>query len=252
MGKKKSKKPEPLLKISFTRENYLTWCGLVFGTWFLFYPHPYLFLFTVNLGLPILGLILAIRKNIDLEALVNEDFEYEKGKKSNLETYFVVPTAAMAMQAINNDNYMVHSYLIFVPALLLFFVLGFALIKHHDLSRKNIVYSFKKHSYAWLIILVFSASAAKGINCNYDYFFENEYYMAEVIDRDKYTSPSGPRTYKLSFECENPTIGIRREEVTLKTYLHSYKGSKLIIVRHQGLLFVPWFEIEIPKIYTTQ
>jgi hypothetical protein len=238
MGEAKARRKLPKLK--FHRLNWLEKITVGLSLWFLFYPHPYDFLFTILLIIPIVGLILnGLRGRPSIASLVTiskndgED-DYDIADFIDFATWILLIRVSIDYEF---ENY----YSMILPGIIgciLVFIVLIATHKIMDSSGKSLVWSYIS---VILCLFVYSFSATYGMNCVYDNS-EPEIFSVSVVDKH-ISSSRRSNTYYLKVT----PWGSHRETENIRVARSQYEqtkiGSFVQVDLKKGLFNIPWYYV---------
>lgn len=230
----------PTPQVSFHKLNWLERLSIIVGLWFLIYPHPYTFLFTINLIIPIAGLIIHGIQNPSIASLVSIS-EKDVKHKYDIADFVEFPGLVIFIRVVLDFEFESFYSIIKVGTLsfILLLILLFTTHKIIEASNKN-----RATIYALLIanIALYSYAATYGSNCVYDYSTPKVY---DAVLVDKHIS-RGRRT-TIYYLTVTPWGNHKEQEdisVSSNQYYNKNIGETVKIDYKQGLLFIPWYYIE--------
>lgn len=226
--------------MKFHKLNWLDWISFTLSFWFLFYPKPYVILFTILLLFPVIGLIIKGYSKPGIASLITLSTD-KKGKTDYETSDFIVLPAIILILRMALD-FEIESYFdLLIKGLtglvLLLLLLGFL---YRDLDK-----SHKKKALVYFIIVanlaIYSVAAVWGINCVYD-FSEPRIYKSVVRDKTVYKNKG--TSYYLHVEPWSNNSDNNNLRVTEDQYESTIIGDTATIKRKEGLLNIAWHYVE--------
>jgi hypothetical protein len=219
--------------------GYLEVIALVFSFWFLVYPHPYDFLFTVLVIIPPLGLFINGLQRPSLATLISitkEDGEL----KYDVIDFIDLPALVLFLRVLLDFEYESFSSILIVGSVT-FVITMIILFSTHKLIEEKI--KDKWYVYVSIIfnIALYSYAGTYGINCIYDNS-EAVVYETRIISKRIGGGKSKARYIKVQ-----PWGSHREEEeitVSSKEYEKMQTGELIKIDVHKGLFGIPWYYVE--------
>jgi hypothetical protein len=237
-------------KLTFHRLDWLEGLALVLGICFLVLPKPYnlpwtvlyTLLFTVLLVLPVVGLVLNGRTGRpSIASLVRISYKYG-WERYDVADFIDFPALAILCR-VWMDFEFEGFYSLLIPgtvAVVLMLVLLFAT---HRPTRQSLTRRLWIYGSLAFNILLYSYSAAYGMNCVYDYS-QPRVYEARVISKHVETSGKGFDRYCVRIA----PWGHHHDPETLTVSMFQYdgirEGQTVKMDLKQGLFGIPWYYLE--------
>ena len=229
--------------LTFHKLDWLEIISIIIGLWFLFYPEPYIPLFTVLLILPLLGLILnSNNRNASICSLVEIKTKSDGSVKYDVADFIVFPAIIILFRVILDfECESFYSLIIpisisFILMLLILFITHKAIIE----SKKNKLWVY---SALFSNLFLYSSAATYGMNCIYD-TSKPKVYHAEVIDKSISTGSKGGKTYYIRVTPWGHHYDTERISVSKFKYDELESGMKVNIDLKKGLFNIPWYYVE--------
>jgi hypothetical protein len=232
-----------LSKITFHKLDWLEYTTIGLGLWFLFYPKPYVLLFTILLCIPIIGLILnGLTGRPSIASLV-EITKDDKGNDKYDVADFIDIAAWIILLRVLLDFEFESFYSLIKPGAIAFVIVLVILFTTHKLIDN--ISKNKTWIYLSLIfnIFLYSCAGIYGANCVYDKS-EPTVYNAEVINKRVYVSSKGRRTYYVNVTPWGHHYDAEEISVPRSQFDDIDIGQTVKIDLKKGLFDIPWYYIE--------
>lgn len=238
-------------KDTFSRKSksgfaWYKWLVLIAGLWFLFYPKPYILLFTILLVIPLITVLVNGFKNSSfmtwyrLEEKADGKYAYDIGNVFNFVTWFVA-------FRVWTDFYFEDKALFFYPAgiILIMFILYCALPIESGSRRFRSRRVWKPKFWLSLMLLLNAAlyffTVVYGVNCLFD---DSKPVVYNVKVADTYVrSGKGGRSYYLDLRPWGNFTKVNRMRVKKDLYYEIKAGDTIQVNYQKGLLNIPWYYI---------
>ncbi len=242
MTQKKSNSKVTISKLTFHKLDWLEWTTMGLGLWFLIYPKPYIFLFTVLLIIPIIGLVLnGLTGRPSISSLV-EITKKDDGSDKYDVADFIDFAALIIFLRVLIDYEFESLYSLIIPGTIAFSLMIVLLFVTH--KRITETPKSKTWIYTSLVfnIFLYSYSATYGMNCVYDNS-EPIVYNAEVLDK---TISKGRRhtTYYIKVTPWGHHYDPEKISVPSSQYYKIQVGQTVKIDLKKGLFNISWYYIE--------
>lgn len=248
MTKSRQNKPKTkrskvrLSKLTFHKLSWLEYVTIGLGLWFLFYPKPYIILFSALLCMPILGLILngmtgrpSIASLVEISKDNNGNDEYDVAD-------FIDYAAWIILFRVLIDYEFESFYSIIIPGTIAFIIMLMILFATHKVIEKTT--KSKTWIYLSLIfnVLLYSYAGTYGANCVYDKS-EPIVYNVKVVDKSISKSRRST-TYYVKVAPWGHHYDQEEISVSKNQYEEIQIGQIIKIDFKQGLFNIPWYYIE--------
>ncbi|MCE3278328.1 MAG: hypothetical protein K0S44_519 [Bacteroidetes bacterium] len=241
MSKKRNKSKLHLGSVTLHQLDWLEWISIVFCVWFWFFPIPYKYLFAIVLCLPIIGLILNGLARPSLASLVS--ISHSEGElKYDLADFIEFPGIVILIRVLTDFEFE-SFYSIIKVGTIGFIILLLILTTTHKLVERS-------NKNKWLIyfsvvgnIAIYSYAATYGINCIFDNS-KPKVYLAEVIQKSTTRSRRHSTTYYLKVEPWGHHRDPESISVSSSQYNETNVGQSVKIYYREGLLNIPWYNLE--------
>ena len=250
MDYRKRKKQRPVrpkikqpasLPLHFHKLNWLEWVSIILGIWFWIYPRPYIFLFSVLLIIPILGIILNGFRRPSIASLV-EITEDADGEADYDVADFIVFPAWVILVRVLLDFEFEDFYTLIIPGTIAFTSMVIVLLLTHQLIAKSRKNKFWIYGSLLFNICLYSYAGTYGANCVYDRSTP-EVYEAEVtgksISRSRKHTSYYVKVTPWGHHYDPEEIRVSRDH-----YNEIIVGQTVKIDLHKGLFNIPWYNIE--------
>jgi hypothetical protein len=226
-------------QLTFHKLDWLEWITMGLALWFVFYPRPYVFLFSILLAMPVIGLLLNGIQKPSMASLVTISKDH-KGEIDYDVADFIDAAAWVILLRVLIDYEFESWYSLIIPGTIACVIMLTVLFLTHRLIEAN----RKNKTWIYLSLLfnicVYSYAGTYGANCIYD-FSDPVIYKAEVVD--KHSSGSKHTTYYLKVTAwgnryDNENVSVSREQ-----YNATEIGTTVEIKLKKGLFNIPWFYV---------
>ena len=221
--------------------DWLDWASTLLCGWFLFYPKPYVILFTIILILPIIGLVLHGHSKPSLISLITV-LKKENGEVDYDTASFIVLPALILILRMFLDFEIESLFDLLIKGLIALIILLLIISFFYKDTEKRNKYQFTTYFVLLGNMAIYSLAAVYGINCVYDNS-KPEIYKSEVLYKSIY---DGRRhtSYYLHVEPWSDNSDNNKIKVTKHQYNTTKIGDTATIERRTGLLKIPWHFIE--------
>lgn len=232
-----------LSKLTFHKLDWLEYLTIGLGIWFLFYPKPYIFLFSALLFIPIIGLVLnGITGRPSIASLVEISKDEDGSDKYDVAD-FIDFAAWIILIRVLLDFEFESFYSIIFPGTIAFAIVLIILFTTHkiiDNTAKN-----KTWIYLSLVFNVFlySYAGTYGVNCIYDKS-EPKVYETKVIDKRISKGRRGRETYYVKVNPWGHHYDKEEISVSRNQYDELQIGQTIRIDLKKGLFNIPWYYME--------
>ncbi len=229
--------------LTFHKLNWLEYVTLGIGMWFLFYPHPYKWVFTLLLCMPILGLVLnGLTGRPSIASLVEVSLDKDGTDKYDVADFIDIAAWIILLRVLLDFEFD-NVYSLIIPGAVGFILLLILLMVTHrliDHSTKS-----KAWIYCSLIFNVFlySIGATYAANCVYDES-PPQVYDVKVVDKRITTSSKGRKTYYFKVTPWGHHYDKEEISVTEEQYNQIDRGQTVMVDLKEGLFGIAWYYIE--------
>ena len=230
-------------KLTFHKLNWLEYITIGLSILFWFYPHPYNFIFSILLTMPIIGLIMnGLYGRPSISSLVSIS-KGDKGEDKYDVADFIDFAAWVILIRVIKDFEFESFYSMVIPGTITFLAMLVLLFFTHskiEKSNKN-----KAWIYFSLIgnLFVYSYAVTYGANCVYDNS-DPKIYSAIVIDKRTHHSRKAGTTYYLEVTPWGHHFDKEEIKVTSTQYEETPIGAFVKIDLKEGAFNIPWYYIE--------
>ena len=238
---KKQSRNLPKTKLTFHKLDKLEWFSVGIGLWFLLIANPYKILFVVLMALPIIGLIAnGLYGRPSITSLI--EITKDKGEdKYDVADFIDFPALAICIRILRDFEFE-SVYSLIIPGTITFIAMCVLLWITHEV----IIKSTKNKSWIYFSLLgnlfLYSYAGTYGVNCLFD-DSETQYYPAKVLDKTISRSRRSS-TYYVKVAAWGHHHDPEKISVASSQYETIQIGETVIIDYHEGLLGIPWYEIE--------
>lgn len=215
--------------------------SIVVGLWFLFYPHPYVVLFTVLILVAVFGIIyIGFQKRRSIASLLIFSKNHYKKERIELQFFFIISAWILTARVFLDYHFerIIDALIPCIIGLTLFTVLLFAIYSFRIKTKFN---KWKVYFPIILHSILFSCSSTLGINCVYD-FSTPEVYEVKVLDK-KSNKRKGRNYYDVKIESWNNVLTPKHLSVSENTFNSIEIGDNMILERKNGLFGIAWYYI---------
>jgi len=227
--------------LTFHKLDWLEWITVAFGLWFIFFPRPYILLFSVLMIIPVLGLILNGFTKPSIASLVEVTKDAKGGTKYDVADFIDFAAWAILIRVLMDFEFE-SFYSLIVPGTIAFVIMLAVLFFTHRLIRKS------DKSRAWIYcslilnICLYSYAATYGANCVYD-TSEPAVYEAKVLEKRTH------RGKRVTFYYVKVTPwGHHYDTEEIRVPHSQYDkidiGQTVKIDLKKGALNIPWYYVE--------
>jgi len=232
-----------LSKLTFHKLDWLERITIGLGIWFLFFPKPYVLLFTALLCMPILGLLLnGLTGRPSISSLVEISKDDDGSDKYDVADFIDVAAWVILLRVLLDYEFE-SLYSLIIPGTIAFAIMLIILFATHRLIENT------KKSKTWIYLsLIFNVSlysyaATYGANFVYDNS-EPTVYKAEVVDKRMHKGSKGRRTYYVKVSPWGHHYDKEEIRVSSEHYEEIAVGQTVNIDLREGLFNIPWYYIE--------
>lgn len=230
-------------KLTFHKLNWLEYLTIGLGLWFIFYPKPYLILFTALLCMPIIGLLLnGLNGRPSIASLV-EIYKDKNGHDKYDVADFIDLAAFSILIRVVFDYEFESFYSLIIPGAIAFAIMLLLLFTTH----KRIAHTPKSKTWIYLSlifnVLIYSYAGTYGANCVYDNS-KPRVYSVEVINKRIKNGSRGRTYYYLKINPWGHHYDIEEISVSSNRYDEIQIGQSIKIDLKKGLFNIPWYYVE--------
>jgi hypothetical protein len=240
--RKKTEQSPLFEKITFHKLDGLEIITAILCGWFLVYPKPYLFLLTVLLVIPILGLMInGLQGRPSIASLVEIKKERDGDEKYDVADFIDLPAMTIFVRVLLDYEFENFYSLIIPGTLASCMIVGLLFATHKFVGQTR----FNK---AWIYtsvifnVCLYSYAGTYAANCAYDTSNPITYHT-EVLD--KHVSKSRRST---SYYVKVKPWGNHLESENIKVPYTQYNaietGENIEIDLRKGLFGIPWYYIK--------
>jgi len=242
MNQEKKQSKVTLSKLTFHQLDWLEWITLGVGFWFLIYPKPYTFLFSILLTLPIVGLVLnGLNGRPSISSLVAITKDDDGNDKYDVADFIDFAALVLFVRLLIDFEFE-SFYSLLLPGSIAFVVmllLLFGTHKHIASTEKNTTWIYVSLLFN---VLLYSYSATYGVNCVYD-SSTPKVYKAKVLDKS--ISKSKRHTsYYVKVTPWGHHYDAEEISVSANQYGALQLGETVNVDYKEGVLGIPWYYIE--------
>jgi hypothetical protein len=232
-----------LSKLTFHKLDWLEYITLGLGLWFLFYPKPYVILFTALLCMPILGLFLnGITGRPSIASLIEISKDTDGNDKYDVADFIDFAAWIILLRVILDFEFE-SFYSMIIPGTIAFSIMLIILFTTHKLIDN----STKSKSWIYLSlffnVFLYSFAGSYGANCVYDKS-KPKVYNAEIVDKRIIKGNKGRKTYCVKVTPWGHHHDKEEISVSSSHYDEIQIGQKIKIDLKEGLFNIPWYYIE--------
>ena len=241
MKKNKQQTNKATPHLTFHKLDWLEYRAIGIGLWFIIYPKPYIFLFSVLLVMPVMGLVLNGFQKPSIASLV--EITKDKGGDNDYDVADFIDLPAWIIGVRILMDFEFESYFsVLIPGTIAFIIMLVILFSTHKLIQQSPKNKFWIYSSLIFNIWLYSFAATYGVNCVYDRS-DPEVYDAEVVSKHinrgrKHTSYY-VRVTPWGHHYDAEDIKVSKEQ-----YHELEQGDAIKIDLKKGLFNIPWYYIE--------
>ena len=231
-----------LSKLTLHKLNKLEYFAIGISIWFVFYPKPYLFVFTLLILIPIVGIIINGLHKPSIASLVEITIdEKNKGLKYDVADFIDIAAWAILIRIFMDYHFENFKSLV-IPGLVSISIITIILFLTHKKIEQSNRNKFWIYASVIFNISVYSFATTYGINCVYD-FSKPKVFSTKITDKT-FTTRKGRKSYYI----EIAPWGEHSQKEDIKVSLNEYEnysiGENIEVDLKEGFLNIPWFFVE--------
>jgi hypothetical protein len=239
---RKKKSAVTFSQLTLHKLNWLEWVAIILSLWFLFYPRPYIYLFSILLALPVIGLILNGLNKPSIASLVEITKDEDGDNKYDVADFIDFPAMVILVRVLLDFEFDNLSSIIFAGAISFAGVLTLLFLTH-----KTIVKTSRSKTWIYLSLIfnicLYSYVGTCGANCIYDKSTP-EVYETRLLGKHTYTTRKSGTRYYFTVAPWGHHYDKEDIKVTSGYYYRTEVGDTIKIDYKKGLLGIPWYHIE--------
>lgn len=230
-------------KLSLHKLSWLEYLTIGLGLWFLFYPRPYVILFTILLCMPIIGILLnSFNGKPSIASLVEVKKDNDGDDKYDVADFIDFPAWIILLRVLIDFEFESFNSMI-IPGTIAFAIMLIILFATH----KQIDYTTKSKTWIYLSVIfnvfLYSYAGTYGVNCVYDNS-DAIVYNTDVVDKRISKGSKGRKTYYVKVTPWGQHYEEEEISVPSSQYDKIKIGQTVKIDLKKGLLNIPWYYIE--------
>ena len=227
-------------QLTIHRLNWLEYLAIFFALWFIFFPKPYILLFTILLLMPVAGLILNGINRPSILSLIN--ISHAGKKKYDVADFIDVAAWAILLRVFIDYKLQDYRDLVLPACVSFVFIIGLLLVTHRLIERRQ------KHRWWIYSMLVFNISlygiaSVVGINCVYD-TSNPVVFKATVLDKEVHRHRRGRRSYHITVTPWGWSTSKDELRVSSQKYASLEIGDEVKIDVKKGVFNMAWYYLE--------
>ena len=229
-------------QLTLHKLDWLEWVAIGISLWFLFYPMPYIFLFSTLLAIPIIGLLLNGISKPSIASLVEITKDKDGDNKYDVADFIDFPAWVLLIRVLLDFEFE-SFYSLIIPGAISFASVLILLFFTH--KRINNTSRSKTWIYLSLVfnICLYSYAGTYGANCVYDNSTP-KVYETTLLNKHAYRSSKGGTRYYFTVAPWGHHYDKEDIKVSFTQYYETDIDETVKIDYKEGLLGIPWYYVE--------
>lgn len=234
------KKSIKLSQLTLHKLDWLEYIAIGVSLWFLFFPKPYIVVFSILILIPIIGIIINGLHKPSIASLVEISLNEKNEIKYDVADFIDIAAWAILCRVLLDYDFENFESLIY-PGLLSLIIITIILLLTHKKIESSNRNKFWIYSSIIFNISIYSLATTYGMNCVYD-FSKPKIFETKITDKSIKTSKRR-KSYYIEIEPWGKHLETESISVSKGDYDSYSVGESVEIDLKEGFLKIPWFYV---------